>query len=86
MCPTHGAGFRSEDVIFSFPIHHHDPVMGRGVPEDLGVAFRENHEGIFLVGLPGAATIQAVGEALRAVVETRPEGNHRRVGRIGGKP
>src|SRR5271170_6240180 len=55
------------------------------VPKNFGVAFRMNQYGIFLVSFPGTPVIQTVGKTLGAIVKTRPEGDQRRIGFIGGQ-
>src|SRR4029453_13991449 len=78
-----------EDVVEALAvllaIEEHDPARGRRVPEDLRVALGMNEDGIPVVVPPGAPAVEAVGNAVRAVVITRPEGDKGRSLRVGAE-
>jgi hypothetical protein len=73
----------SEDVIetlaVSIPVKKHHPAGGRRVPEDFRVALGMSQHGIFLIMLPRPPAIQAVGNAVGAIVIARPEGDQGRM-------
>src|SRR5579862_5063677 len=73
-------------MVLAVSIKHHDPMLAWGVPEHLGIAFRMNQDGILVIELPRAAMVQAIGDYLAAVIPSRNERDHRRVGLVGGQP
>src|ERR1051325_6052616 len=56
------------------------------MPEDFGITLRIYHYGILLIDVPRPTAVETVGEALGAIVEARPEGDHRRVVCAWGQP